>query len=486
MPNPVLNDKVFQEAAVTEADAGWAAPGAETGTYHAPITDGPATPYRSVRTGVMTVGGTAAATGVLLVLLIVGRRRRLEPRQRRCHGQTVNFPGWILLPLFAALGVAFLTVVQAAPGPVHCARSTPSSKGSSSGPSRTCTTPSGTASSSRPSAPPSPCSPSCSPSTGCASSGSPTASAASSSAPPSASCSSTASRLLFSLFGHTPSFIYDSSVLGIGLSVLVAGIAAFNLALDFDMIERGAKAGAPEVHGVVRRLRAPRHPRLALPRDPASAGPRSVRARPLCRWTSRSSATGPARGWRPTPPTRPRDYGAILPARPGRRRAWPGSGGSSTPGFAGIHWPDRVRRAGPHARAQRGVDRGVRPRRRAAVPQHGRRRARRRIDPAVRHRRAAGRAPARRRCAADQVWCQLFSEPGAGSDLGGADAPGPSATATGSSSTARRCGARGGRYSDWGILMARTDPTPPKHQGISFFLARHATCPASRCARCGR
>ena len=28
----------------------------------------------------------------------------------------------------------------------------------------------------------------------------------------------------------------------------------------------------------------------------------------------------------------------------------------------------------------------------------------------------------------------------------------------------------GGRYSDWGILMARTDPDAPKHQGISFFL----------------
>jgi uncharacterized YccA/Bax inhibitor family protein len=52
--------------------------------------------------------------------------------------------------------------------------------------------------------------------------------------------------LLFSLFGHTPSFLYDSSLLGIGLSVLIAGLAAFNLALDFDIIERGAKAGAPK------------------------------------------------------------------------------------------------------------------------------------------------------------------------------------------------------------------------------------------------
>src|SRR6478736_7434710 len=55
MPNPVLNEKVFQEAAPTEADAGWAAPGTEAATYHEPITDGPVTPYRSVHTGAMTV-----------------------------------------------------------------------------------------------------------------------------------------------------------------------------------------------------------------------------------------------------------------------------------------------------------------------------------------------------------------------------------------------------------------------------------------------
>ena len=74
----------------------------------------------------------------------------------------------------------------------------------------------------------------------------------------------------------------------------------------------------------------------------------------------------------------------------------------------------------------------------------------------------------------EQVWCQLFSEPGAGSDL---------ASLT---TTAVRDGDRfvvdgqkvwcsGGRVSDWGILMARTDPAAPKHQGISFFLIDMAT-----------
>ncbi len=70
--------------------------------------------------------------------------------------------------------------------------------------------------------------------------------------------------------------------------------------------------------------------------------------------------------------------------------------------------------------------------------------------------------------AAEHVWCQLFSEPGAGSDLGGL------------STKAERDGDRfiingqkvwcsGGRYSNWGILMARTNPDAPKHEGISFF-----------------
>jgi alkylation response protein AidB-like acyl-CoA dehydrogenase len=70
---------------------------------------------------------------------------------------------------------------------------------------------------------------------------------------------------------------------------------------------------------------------------------------------------------------------------------------------------------------------------------------------------------------AEHVWCQLFSEPGAGSDLAGL------------STSARRDGdhyvidgqkvwCSGGRYSNWGILMARTDPDAPKHKGISFFL----------------
>lgn len=51
--------------------------------------------------------------------------------------------------------------------------------------------------------------------------------------------------LLLNLFGVGVSFLHDGSVLGYGLSILAAGLAAFNLLLDFDVIERGIEAKAP-------------------------------------------------------------------------------------------------------------------------------------------------------------------------------------------------------------------------------------------------
>ncbi|HVZ24570.1 MAG TPA: Bax inhibitor-1/YccA family protein [Sediminibacterium sp.] len=48
------------------------------------------------------------------------------------------------------------------------------------------------------------------------------------------------------LFGVNVSFMYDSSMLSIGISIFVVAIAALNLILDFDMIEQGAERGAPK------------------------------------------------------------------------------------------------------------------------------------------------------------------------------------------------------------------------------------------------
>ena len=52
--------------------------------------------------------------------------------------------------------------------------------------------------------------------------------------------------LVLGMFKINMPFMYDSSLLGIGLSVFIVAIAALNLILDFDMIEKGAEAGAPK------------------------------------------------------------------------------------------------------------------------------------------------------------------------------------------------------------------------------------------------
>ena len=67
------------------------------------------------------------------------------------------------------------------------------------------------------------------------------------------------------------------------------------------------------------------------------------------------------------------------------------------------------------------------------------------------------------------VWCQLFSEPDAGSDLASlttsAERDGDRFVVNG-----QKVWCSGGRYSNWGILMARTNLDTAKHDGISFFL----------------
>lgn len=52
--------------------------------------------------------------------------------------------------------------------------------------------------------------------------------------------------MVLGFFGVQLPFLYDSSPLSIGISFIIVGVAALNLALDFDFIERGAQAAAPK------------------------------------------------------------------------------------------------------------------------------------------------------------------------------------------------------------------------------------------------
>jgi len=241
MANPVLNDKAFTQVVADDARPGWAAP-TPTGptVWNPPVTDGPITPYRR---GVMTIGGTVSATAVLFALLIVTSVWGWT--LTKSTDGVVNIPGWILLPVFAGLGLAILTVMK----PTRARITAPLYalvQGFFVG--------------------------AISKAYNGVWNGIVMQAAAATVAVFGVMLVLYALRvfrvterfrrivigatlgvavlylvsLVFSLFGHTPSFINQPSGFGIIFSIAVCAIAACNLALDFDIIERGAAAGAPK------------------------------------------------------------------------------------------------------------------------------------------------------------------------------------------------------------------------------------------------
>lgn len=85
---------------------------------------------------------------------------------------------------------------------------------------------------------------------------------------------------------------------------------------------------------------------------------------------------------------------------------------------------------------------------------------------------ASDRAWARERTIAalrgEEIWCQLFSEPAAGSDLAGvrlkAKRHGADWRLSG-----QKLWTSWAQYSDYGVILARSDPSAPKHKGLTYF-----------------
>lgn len=245
MSNPLLNDKVLERNATK--GTGWAASEADSGkapagTWAPPVTDGPVSPW--VGTARMTASGAVSATLVLMALLLAAAVFGWSTVSEPAPGQVV-FPGWVIGAVLVAFVCAIVAMFKpnlarflapvyalaegAAIGAISHAYNIEydgivlQAVGATAGVfvvmlvlyrtgiirvndkfRRTVI---------------------------------------------GATIGLMAFygiALLFRLFGAEVSFLSNGSLLGIGISLFAAGLAALNLALDFDFIEQGERNGLPK------------------------------------------------------------------------------------------------------------------------------------------------------------------------------------------------------------------------------------------------
>lgn len=257
MPNPILNDKSMAEAragwaapqAPSPGGQTWAPPGGTPGTPVTPVTDGPVSPWR----GAMTVKGTITATGALFTLLLIAATAGWMATSTTTElvasssggtetQQVAHFPAIAMLGILVGFGCAiamyFKPMMAKYLGPVY-ALGFGFAVGAISKGYETFK------------------------------SGIVLQAAAATAAVfvvmlvlyrtriikvtgrfRRAVVFATlgimlmyAVSLVFSLFGASVPYLNDATPLGIGISVVICVVAALNLALDFDFIEKGTKAG---------------------------------------------------------------------------------------------------------------------------------------------------------------------------------------------------------------------------------------------------
>ena len=70
----------------------------------------------------------------------------------------------------------------------------------------------------------------------------------------------------------------------------------------------------------------------------------------------------------------------------------------------------------------------------------------------------------------DEVWCQMFSEPGAGSDLAAVQTRARQGEDGSWTLNGQKVWTTNAQFASFGLLLARTDPDVPKHKGLTMFI----------------